>query len=48
MQANLLDNAVKYSPPGTPIEVESYWLRDAAAEVCLLTPRPQRGARGAG
>src|SRR5438067_2315460 len=27
--ANLLDNAVKYSVPGTIIEVESYWITDA-------------------
>jgi signal transduction histidine kinase len=37
--ANLLDNAVKYSRPGTPIEVETYWLADAATDWALIVVR---------
>ena len=39
--ANLLDNAVKYSPPGTPIEVESYWVSEAARDWALISVSDQ-------
>lgn len=39
--ANLLDNAVKYSRAGTPIEVETYWLCDAATDWALIVVRDE-------
>jgi signal transduction histidine kinase len=39
--ANLLDNAAKYSQPGTPIAVESYWLCDAATDWALIIVRDE-------
>ena len=39
--ANLLDNAVKYSQPGTPIEVETYWIRDAIGDWALTVVRDE-------
>jgi two-component system, OmpR family, sensor histidine kinase MprB len=37
--ANLLDNAIKYSLPGTPIEVETCRIRDGARDWALITVR---------
>jgi signal transduction histidine kinase len=39
--ANLLDNAVKYSQLGTPIEVETYWIRDATGDWALIVVRDE-------
>jgi signal transduction histidine kinase len=39
--ANLLDNAVKYSQPGTPIEVETYWIHDVTGDWALIVVRDE-------
>jgi signal transduction histidine kinase len=39
--ANLLDNAVKYSLPGTPIAVETYWVTDATRDWAVVSVSDQ-------